>query len=292
MNCSLNEINSLAVTQPPKRIIVGGRSLVFYDYDEPVDHHLADKDACLCVLYNPVFYTFITAHPTCVKIWDATNGCLQNVFRDISHADITCMCLDDRFRKLFVGDQRGRSYCLDVKNGVEKKRFKKPKDNKADRATTKRGRSGDQEEKDISSIIYWGTDDKNCLISASWDRNLYVFDDKDATAREGQWRYTLFGKNENSRLNYVDFWSDMKITATASDDGYVTVQNHQNQKFEGALCPFIDQPLPEVKVVKFLKPHNCLVSSDMDGYLNFYAIVPSPFKNLLLVRKRLLNHEM
>ena len=104
LNCSLNEIHALAVTQPPKRIIVGGRSLVFYDYDEPVDHHLADKDACLCVLYNPIFYTFITAHPTCVKIWDATNGCLQNVFHDISQADITCICLDDRNRKLFVGD--------------------------------------------------------------------------------------------------------------------------------------------------------------------------------------------
>ena len=47
------------------------------------------------------------------------------------------MCLDERKRKLFVGDQRGRSYCLDVKNGVEKKRFKKPKDNKRDRAAAK-----------------------------------------------------------------------------------------------------------------------------------------------------------
>ena len=42
LNCNLNEINCLAVTQPPKRIIAGGRRLVFYDYDEPTDHHLAD----------------------------------------------------------------------------------------------------------------------------------------------------------------------------------------------------------------------------------------------------------
>ena len=146
LNCSLNEINALAVTQPPKRIIVGGRSLVFYDYDEPVDHHLADKDACLCVLYNPVFYTFITAHPTCIKIWDATNGCLQKVFPDISAADITCICLDDRKRKLFVGDQRGRAYCLDVKNGVEKKRFKKPSDSKRERAQARsRGQVEEQD---------------------------------------------------------------------------------------------------------------------------------------------------
>lgn len=48
------------------------------------------------------------------------------------------MCLDNRCRKLFVGDRRGRSYCLDVKNGVEKKRFKKPKDKKMDAKSAKR----------------------------------------------------------------------------------------------------------------------------------------------------------
>jgi WD40 repeat protein len=41
-NCPLNEISCFAVTYPPKRIIAGGRRLVFYDYDEPTDHHLAD----------------------------------------------------------------------------------------------------------------------------------------------------------------------------------------------------------------------------------------------------------
>ena len=104
LKAPLNEINSLAVTYPPKRIVVGGRKLCFFEYDEPKDHHLADDVACLQVLYNPVFYTFITAHPTCVKIWDASNGCLQSVYRNISTADITSLCLDQRQRKLFVGD--------------------------------------------------------------------------------------------------------------------------------------------------------------------------------------------
>ena len=37
--------------------------------------------------------------------------------------------------------------------------------------------------------------------------------------------------------------------------------------------------------------HNCLVSADMDGYLNFYAIFPSPFKNQLLTRKIFYNEK-
>ena len=58
------------------------------------------------------------------------------------------------------------------------------------------------------------------------------------------------------------------------------------------LVPFndSDKALPEVKICKFLKTHNCLVSADMDGYLNFYAVVPSPFKNNnVLLRKRFHN---
>lgn len=104
-NCpGLNEINCMAVTQPPKRIIAGGRKLVFYDYNEPTGHNLADEDACIAVLYNPVFYTFITAHAKCIKVWDATNGSLQSIFRDLTKSDITCICMDERKRKLFVGD--------------------------------------------------------------------------------------------------------------------------------------------------------------------------------------------
>ena len=42
-NCPLNEINCFSVTSPPKRIVAGGRKLIFYDYDEPTTNHLADE---------------------------------------------------------------------------------------------------------------------------------------------------------------------------------------------------------------------------------------------------------
>lgn len=103
-NCPLNEIQCMAITQPPKRIIAGGRRLVFYDYNEPTGHNLADDEACICLLYNPVFYTFVTAHPKCIKIWNASNGSLLSVFRGITKSEITSICMDDRNRKLFVGD--------------------------------------------------------------------------------------------------------------------------------------------------------------------------------------------
>jgi WD40 repeat protein len=37
--------------------------------------------------------------------------------------------------------------------------------------------------------------------------------------------------------------------------------------------------MAEVKICKFLSPHDCLVSADLDGYIHFWAVTPSPRKN-------------
>lgn len=140
------------MTNQPRRIIVGGKKLIFYDSAEPTDSHLADEEACIAVIYNPVFYCFITAHPKCIKLWDAETGTLKSVYKDISTRDITSICHDERKRKLFIGDQRGRVYCINVKNGVVTKRFKKGRDEVRFGKTKDEGSKTKKE--DVSSLIY------------------------------------------------------------------------------------------------------------------------------------------
>jgi hypothetical protein len=77
--------------------------------------------------------------------------------------------MDQRNRKLFIGDQRGRVYCLNIKNGAKMKKFSKPQKQK----------QKDKEKEFISSITYWGYIDetnpetennqKNLLLTGSWD---------------------------------------------------------------------------------------------------------------------------
>lgn len=55
------------------------------------------------------------------------------------------------------------------------------------------------------------------------------------------------------------------------------------------MAPDIKGRLPEVKICRFLKGHNVLVSADMDGYLNFYARSPSVYKGQFLLRKIFIN---
>jgi WD40 repeat protein len=186
-NCPLNEINCYALTYPPKRIVAGGRRLVFYDYDEPTDHHLADDQHCLCVLYNPVFYTFITAHPKCIKVWDACTGKLQSVFRELCNNDITCICLDKRNRKLFVGNSKGHVFSINIKNGAHMKKFEEHKG-------------------DVSSLYYWG--DKTIILSASWDKVVRLSDDS-TSKPEGDKRYDM--DKHKQAVNFIDFKPDQSL---------------------------------------------------------------------------------
>jgi WD40 repeat protein len=267
-NCPLNEISCFAVTYPPKRIIAGGRRLVFYDYDEPTDHHLADDQACLCVLYNSTFYTFVTAHPKCIKVWDAQTGELQSVFRDLSHKEITCITMDKRERKLFVGDQKGRLFSINIKNGAKMKKFKKSK------------KSGKKEKNDISCLYYWP--EKTSVISSSWDGKVRVFDDGTAD-QEGAKRYTM--KKHKDSVNFIDFRNN--LCASCSDDATIVVYNYGSYRQEGILKVPLDPLYPEpseLKICKFLGEHNCIVAADIDGFLHFFAITPSPRKNEHLLK--------
>ena len=154
------------------------------------------------------------------------------------------------------------------------KKFKKPKE---------KSEKGKKEEKeDISSMMYWG-DGKNSLIAVSWDTVIRLYDDDD-TEREGQQRYKLEKKHTDA-INFVDFRLQHKITVTASDDGTVLCWNHHSHRPDGILTPPLEKAdLPEVKICKFLEGHDCVVTADLDGYLNFYAVAPSPKKGEFLSR--------
>ena len=63
--------------------------------------------------------------------------------------------MDKRERKLFVGDQKGRLFSINIKNGAKMKKFKKSK------------KSGKKEKNDVSCLYYWP--EKTSIISSSWD---------------------------------------------------------------------------------------------------------------------------
>ena len=158
-----------------------------------------------------------------------------------------------------------------MRNGIVKKRFKKPKEGNYDR-----------EKSDISALCYWGetpgenAPPKNLLITASWDRSMCLYDDNDVDDREGTLRDKQDQKHKDS-INFVDFRVEHELIATCDDDGMINLYNYHSRRYDGYLAPVANNR-PEVKICKFLKGHDVLVSADLDGFLNFYAVYPSSLK--------------
>lgn len=72
------------------------------------------------------------------------------------------------------------------------------------------------------------------------------------------------------------------MCASCSDDGTVILYNYGSYRQEGVLQGHLDQ----VKICKFLLPFDALVSADLQGYIYFFGVHPSPRKNELLLKKK------
>jgi len=253
-NVPLNEVHTLEVWQNPKTVVIGGKRLVFYEYDEPTDTNLADDENCLAILYNKVFFTFITAHSKCVKIWDAETGKLLNVFRELTNREITCIALDGRQRKLFVGDSKGRVFSINVKNGAVMKKFARHKDV-------------------TSSLVYCGETTR--LMSAGWDHVVMVHDDRQSESQsESRSKFT----HHTEQVNCLTYCEKTKMLASCSDDKNVLLFNLQTYRQEAILKGHKS----EVKVCLFLADYGCLATGDMLGNIFFWSVEPCQVRNMLI----------
>jgi len=79
------------------------------------------------VIYVEGMQGLITLHPESVKVWDARNGKLIAVHRELSKNDLTTIIIDARGRKLIIGDSEGKIFSLNVKNGAKMKKFERHK---------------------------------------------------------------------------------------------------------------------------------------------------------------------
>ena len=58
-----------------------------------------------------------------VKVWDVRTGKLMSVYRNICTHELTAVILDNRERKLFVGDSGGCIFTVNIRNGARMKDF-------------------------------------------------------------------------------------------------------------------------------------------------------------------------
>ena len=231
-----------------KRIIIGADKLFFFDYEESQEGNLTDTHACIEVIFNEVFDTIITAHMDSIKIWDATNGQLKQIYKNLTKNEISVVKFERRKRKLFIGDIEGNIISINILNGHKMKTFASHK-------------------KYISSVDYFNEGKK--FISASWDGTIKIHDD-DSNEEQGlqlfEFSHNVPGKTNS--CNTIDFSEELKVLACGYDNGSVTLINMKSLSSEGTLSEH-----KKVTICKFLDDYPCLVVCDQDCDIHFWTII-------------------
>ena len=239
-----------------KRIIIGADKLYFFDYEESQEGNLADAHVCIEVMYNEVFDTIITAHMNSIKIWDAINGQLKQIFKNPTKNEISYVKLERRKRKLFIGDIEGDIISLNILNGLKMKEFAPHK-------------------KYVSAVDYFSEGKK--FISASWDGTIKIHDD-DSNEEKGlqlfEFSHNVPGKTNS--CNTIDFSEELKILACGYDNGSVTLINMKSLSSEGTLSEH-----KKVTICKFLDDYPCLVVCDQDCDIHFWTIILTKPKRVM-----------
>ena len=208
-----------------------------------------------------------------IKVWDAKNGALLSVFRELSHAELTCCILDNRQRKLFVGDSEGRIFTVNIKNGAKLKKFEKHDQAITDiqhwssQNQTKGGEDDDFEKDDIRRVI-----------TASRENTVNIHDE-DSQDSSKSCRYKM--KQHKNSIHSISLKSYSELLASGSADGNIVLTNLVTYRQENLGKPSSE----EVKQVLFLNPYHCLAASDSVGNIFFFGIAPSKIKNKLMLQK-------
>lgn len=282
-NATADELHSFCVTHPKKRIVLGAKNLIFYDYDEPKDQYLSDEKMCLRVLYNETLFMFITLHADSVKVWDARTGELKATHRQLTKGEFTCCCHDDRERKLFLGDTQGKIFAVNVRNGAVLKEFTEHKKGVAV-GTSKPGAKSthkfdgeadhDQGYGAITDIGYCVLKTQKVLVTTSECSTIKIHDDSESDptkSRNNEMAQQKKALNalsiKQGNLQSVDEsagYTLPAVVASASEDSSILVTNLSSYRIESNLRVPEGKPF---KKVLFLDPYDVLVGVDSDGRL-------------------------
>ena len=256
-NVQNKKAHSFTVTNKhKKKIIIGADKVYYFDYEESQEGNLADTYVCTDIIYNDIFSIFITAHMNCIKIWDATNGQLTQKYKSPTKSEISCIKLERRKRKLFVGDIEGETLSINILNGTQMKEFTSHK-------------------KYVSALDYYNEGKK--FISASWDGTIKIHDD-DSPDEKGlqlfEFSHNVPGKVNS--CNSMDFSEELKILACGYDNGAVTLINMKSLSSEGTLSDH-----KKITVCKFLEDYPTLIVCDQEGDIHFWTIALTKPKKIM-----------
>lgn len=247
-----NDLNSFCVMPGHGRVAAGGARILMYDYlDEKGGENVTDPGVT-DALYNPHAGEFYTLSRQTVKAWNAGNGTLFKVLRDVTKHEITAACLSDNGRKLYIGDATGRLAAHNLFNGAKLTEF-------------------ERHDADISCVAIWkGT---NKLFSSSWDGTVRVHSDEGSRPPQLKAEFRNHHHRDGGGVTRLACSPELKLLASGGNDMQVVLYDLKTLKFEHALSGRFQQPIAGIDFI----PNRCLLAvADQGGIVSVWYVRPHP----------------
>jgi hypothetical protein len=120
--------NFITINKPSKqvlRLVFGGKSVWFYDYDKNYNPSTADENTVIACRYVKNTLCFFTPAGNKVKVWSALNGDIEKIYMEITSFEITAFDFDFLRKRMIIGDTKGNIALYNTANGAKMKSLTK-----------------------------------------------------------------------------------------------------------------------------------------------------------------------
>ncbi|CAM9417678.1 unnamed protein product [Scytosiphon promiscuus] len=246
-------------------VLARGKRLLPFDQYRCKTEAITDDFAVTCACFNHTSLTILTAAEKTVKIWDAVGGILKGVFKGITDADITAVCLDDRERKFILGNAKGEVAVYNFRNGAKMKDL-------------------DTQNGPIAGLVYCAQE--KAVLVACQDGDMVCFDEMDPDKAVVLVTFEGGGSAYSDDLNNVAYSHRIGLVATSScnpEDG-ILIWGFNTGRQEHVLAHGKAEGLmSSVASLLFLDPHPLLLATYSDGTMRVWGVKGSPLKGLLIL---------
>ncbi|KAG7395282.1 hypothetical protein PHYBOEH_003989 [Phytophthora boehmeriae] len=237
--------------------------------------------AASVVLYNEASLTIATATDREIRVWDSASGTLLRTYRDLVGADITCVDLDARQRKLVVGAQNGELAVVNYLNGAVLGRWT-------------------PHFQQVSALLYCKED--RTVLTASWDRSLRLYDDDaprvGGVAAQNVLLRCITDAHETD-IKCLAYCHALSLVASGGIDGTIKIWDYIYFLLEDTCTApppstgvsfntsstqgtSLHHASSEVNVLEFIEPYPLLLSGHESGQVCIWSLTPSKPTTLLL----------
>lgn len=113
------------------RMYAASKSFICFDQIRVIDEAITDKYNVFWIDWNDESWVFVTVSEKNVILWDGIMGSKTTIHTNIAPDDISACCLDNRKRKIVIGDIHGFIGVYNLSNGALMKEVRYPEDKRA-----------------------------------------------------------------------------------------------------------------------------------------------------------------